>query len=432
MKSGSFNAPDHEYPSTLTLSVTVTDSGGLTDAEQVTLNPETVDLTLASNPAAANLVLNGRRRRRPPSLGPSSAARRTRSAPSPQLLGGQSFLFGTWSDGGAQTHNVVVDQSKTVTATYNDTTPPAVPQITDTDPDSPANDNNPEVKGTAEAALDRYDLSRTRAAAGAPPPPARRPRSRAGITGRRSAATPTTQLAATATDAAGNTSACSSSFPYTEDSTAPAAPRPDRHRPRLPRQRQQPRGQGRGRGRATWSASSANADCTGHRPPPARPPSFASPGSGHGSQRLDHQIARHRHRRRRKHLRLLLAHRLHRGLDRTRSSHADRHRPRLPRQRQQPRGEGNAPEGAPPRSVLHGASCTGTRPPPARAASSHARVKASVPGDAMTQLRASHGRRRQRLRLLSAIAYTEDSTSPPLSDLTDTDPDSPANDNTPR
>ncbi len=48
--AGSFFAPDHEYPSTLTVELTVTDSGGLTDTESVTIDPRTVALTLDSNP----------------------------------------------------------------------------------------------------------------------------------------------------------------------------------------------------------------------------------------------------------------------------------------------------------------------------------------------------------------------------------------------
>ena len=49
--SGSFNAPDHDYPSHLELRLTATDSGGLTDTESVLLNPQTVTLSFVSVPA---------------------------------------------------------------------------------------------------------------------------------------------------------------------------------------------------------------------------------------------------------------------------------------------------------------------------------------------------------------------------------------------
>jgi hypothetical protein len=47
---GSFAAPDHEYPSWLKLSLTVTDSGGLSDEASVRLDPKTVNLTFTSTP----------------------------------------------------------------------------------------------------------------------------------------------------------------------------------------------------------------------------------------------------------------------------------------------------------------------------------------------------------------------------------------------
>ena len=48
--SGSFTAPDHEYPSYLELELTATDSGGLTDTKTIRLDPRTVTLTFSSIP----------------------------------------------------------------------------------------------------------------------------------------------------------------------------------------------------------------------------------------------------------------------------------------------------------------------------------------------------------------------------------------------
>ena len=61
---GSFNAPDHEFPSYLELTVTATDAGGLSDTETLRLDPQTVNLTLASQPAGASLTLQQRVGRR--------------------------------------------------------------------------------------------------------------------------------------------------------------------------------------------------------------------------------------------------------------------------------------------------------------------------------------------------------------------------------
>jgi hypothetical protein len=100
-------------------------------------------------------------------------------------------------------------------------TPPAAPTLTGTDPVSPANANNPGVKGDAEAgstvrlytdASCSGDPAATGSAAGFASP---------GLPVAVADDTSTT-VRATATDEAGNTSACSaSSITYVEDSTAP-------------------------------------------------------------------------------------------------------------------------------------------------------------------------------------------------------------------
>ena len=58
MSSGSFVAPDHGYPSHLMLEVTATDSHGLKDTKSVRLDPQTVNLTLNSQPAGLNVTLD--------------------------------------------------------------------------------------------------------------------------------------------------------------------------------------------------------------------------------------------------------------------------------------------------------------------------------------------------------------------------------------
>ena len=155
------------------------------------------------------------------------------------------------------------------------------------------------------------------------------------------AADSTTNLRATATDAAGNASACSTALAYVEDSTAPAAPtgRLDDAPPRRPTTTT-PRSRARRRGRLDGDALH-NASLHRH---PAGDTGTAAAFNGAGitvtvARRLDHQPARHRHRRRRQRLGLLDAHRLRRGLDRPGHSDRHRHRPRLARKRQQPRGQ---------------------------------------------------------------------------------------------
>ncbi|MDP9228043.1 MAG: hypothetical protein M3M99_03195, partial [Actinomycetota bacterium] len=145
--SGSFSAPDHEYPSSLLIRLTVTDSGGLTDTESVTIDPRTVNLTLNSLPGGLQLGLNGGTATAPFTRSVIEGSQNTVIAPTPQSLGGGAYAFGSWSDSGAASHNVTADQSKTLTATYDETAPPDPPPPDTTPPDTTiTNGPAPKVK----------------------------------------------------------------------------------------------------------------------------------------------------------------------------------------------------------------------------------------------------------------------------------------------
>jgi hypothetical protein len=104
-----------------------------------------------------------------------------------------------------------------------DTGAPDVLTITASDPDSPANDNNPKIKGTAEAGstVKLYTNNTCSSAVAATGTAA--DFASPGLTVAVSDNSSTT-FYATATDAAGNVSACSSGFTYVEDSTDPNDP----------------------------------------------------------------------------------------------------------------------------------------------------------------------------------------------------------------
>ncbi len=117
--SGSFSAPDHDYPSYLELQLTATDSKGLTGTTSINLQPKTVNLTFASNPTGLSLA-----------VGPSSSttsftrtvivnSNNSISATTPQTLNGNSYDFVSWSDNGAATHNITAPATNTTyTANY--------------------------------------------------------------------------------------------------------------------------------------------------------------------------------------------------------------------------------------------------------------------------------------------------------------------------
>jgi glucose/arabinose dehydrogenase len=119
--SGSFAAPDHDYPSYLELQLTATDSGGLTDTKSVRLDPQTVVLTFATSPSSGlQLVVNGSQ----PQVAPFTrtvivGSTNSISAVAPQTVKGQTYQFSSWSDGGEQTHTITAPAvATTYTAKY--------------------------------------------------------------------------------------------------------------------------------------------------------------------------------------------------------------------------------------------------------------------------------------------------------------------------
>jgi glucose/arabinose dehydrogenase len=119
VSSGSFPAPDHDYPSYLELQLTATDSGSLTDTKSILLYPETVSLTFDSNPSSLQLAFGSEAPSTPFARTVIVGSSNSVNATSPQTLGGVSYGFSSWSDGGAQAHSIVAGASPaTYVATY--------------------------------------------------------------------------------------------------------------------------------------------------------------------------------------------------------------------------------------------------------------------------------------------------------------------------
>jgi hypothetical protein len=112
--SGSFTAPDHEYPSYLELQLTATDSGGLTNTASLRLDPKTVVLTFQSNPASGfQLTVGSTSQQAPFTRTVIVGSANSVSAPTPQTVRGQTYKFDSWSDGGAQTHTITAPPTAT-------------------------------------------------------------------------------------------------------------------------------------------------------------------------------------------------------------------------------------------------------------------------------------------------------------------------------
>ncbi len=140
--SGSFTPGPHEYPSHLKLVLTVTDSRGMSDKETVEVYPRLIEVGVASDPAGIPLSIDGIALGQPFRTTTMAGGTVTVSAPSSAQVGGQEFVFSSWSDGGARVHEVTSDESIDLVAHFQAKTaepppsggggttspPPAVPR----------------------------------------------------------------------------------------------------------------------------------------------------------------------------------------------------------------------------------------------------------------------------------------------------------------
>jgi glucose/arabinose dehydrogenase len=116
--SGSFSAPNHDYPSSLIIQLQARDSGGMTATTGVTLNPKTVSLTLQSNPTGLRLTESDTTAKTPFTFTAIVNAQITIIAPA-QKFRGKTYTWVSWSDGGTQSHTISAPTTATTyTATY--------------------------------------------------------------------------------------------------------------------------------------------------------------------------------------------------------------------------------------------------------------------------------------------------------------------------
>ncbi len=106
------------------ISLTVTDSCGLTHTVERTVNLRQQNVTFVTNPAGLRITLDGAPNTAPHTIQNVVGIVREIGAPSGQSLNGQTFNFQSWSDGGTQTHNISVPETAT-TLTANFTAGPA-------------------------------------------------------------------------------------------------------------------------------------------------------------------------------------------------------------------------------------------------------------------------------------------------------------------
>ena len=116
--SGTFDAPDHEVPSHLQLSVVVTNSNGSTGTDSIDLYPKTGTVGVTTTPISVQTVVGTATGLAPVATGIVGSTL-TVTAPATAAINEQTWGFAGWSDGGAQTHEVpVIAGAQHLVATY--------------------------------------------------------------------------------------------------------------------------------------------------------------------------------------------------------------------------------------------------------------------------------------------------------------------------
>lgn len=119
--TGSFDAPDHEYPSYLELYMTATDSAGLATTHRLQLEPATATLRVESDPAGLDVAVDAQTGVTPFERTVIAGSQHTISAVSPLARFGNHWTFATWTDGGAKDHTInVPGAGRSIEATYSD------------------------------------------------------------------------------------------------------------------------------------------------------------------------------------------------------------------------------------------------------------------------------------------------------------------------
>jgi glucose/arabinose dehydrogenase len=116
--SGSFVVPDHERLSYVELTLTAS-SGGEVRSVTRRVDYRTTDLTFTTDPPGIPVVVGPAGRATPFTRTEHAGGTISVSAPEQAVVGGVTYRFASWSDGGARAHNLTVPTAPTTyTATY--------------------------------------------------------------------------------------------------------------------------------------------------------------------------------------------------------------------------------------------------------------------------------------------------------------------------
>ncbi len=118
VESGEFTAPDHDYPSYLTLFLSAIDNRGLSGEATVKFAARPVALQLQSEPPGIAVVAGIKTLTTPAVLQVIEDSPTTIAAPPTAVVGGVTYDFQSWSDGGDRVHTLPANGPGTFTAVY--------------------------------------------------------------------------------------------------------------------------------------------------------------------------------------------------------------------------------------------------------------------------------------------------------------------------
>ena len=127
-KTGTLDIPSsgHDFQGSTNYEIvlTVTDSSGLTGSTSVTVYPDKVNIAFDTVPSGLTIELDGISKLTPFTLGDVKGFQHTINAPA-QSSGGTSYGWVSWSDGGAQSHGIVIPTvNASFVATFQAAPPP--------------------------------------------------------------------------------------------------------------------------------------------------------------------------------------------------------------------------------------------------------------------------------------------------------------------
>jgi hypothetical protein len=108
-KTGTFTIPTRGETSSnvyYRIILKVKDSAGLTQTVTRDILPRKADMTFATYPAGLQITLDGQNRIAPFTVTGVVGIIRAIAAPSPQTLNGLNYVFQSWSDGRARSHEI--------------------------------------------------------------------------------------------------------------------------------------------------------------------------------------------------------------------------------------------------------------------------------------------------------------------------------------